>query len=135
MPPQIQRGISLIVPPLPSERAGERLVFPHSFLLKHNGVSCLLLPSPFGEGSGERLCRVCFRLLSGIYSGCEIPLQITQYYCSQISLLSLKTGSVTSAVSMGYKRACKRCSFALQNMPFYTSKDALLQCKRASFTI
>ena len=28
---------------------------------------------------------------------------------------------------------CKRHPFALQNMPFYTSKDALLHCKRASF--
>ena len=36
-------------------------------------------------------------------------------------------------MSRGYKEACKRCPFALQNMPFYTSKDALLQCKRASF--
>jgi len=64
----------------------------------------------------------------------EIPLQITHHYCSQISSLSLKTAFVTSAVSIGYKQACKRCPFALQNMPFYTSKDALLHCKRASFT-
>ena len=41
---------------------------------------------------------------------------------------------VTFKISIGYKEACKRCPFALQNMPFYTSKDALLHCKRASFT-
>ena len=97
MPSQIQRGISLIDLPLPSERVGERLL------------------------------RLCFRLF-------EIPLQIIRHYCSQINSLSLKTGFVTSAVSIGYKQACKRCPFALQNMPFYTSKDALLHCKRASFT-
>jgi len=64
----------------------------------------------------------------------EIPLQIIHHYCSQINSLSLKIVFVTSAVSIGYKQACKRCPFALQNMPFYTSKDALLHCKRASFT-
>ena len=64
----------------------------------------------------------------------EILLQIIRRYCSQINSLSLKTAFVTSAVSIGYKQACKRCPFALQNMPFYTSKDALLHCKRASFT-
>ena len=66
---QVQRGISLIDLPLLSERDGERL-FPSlsptlwtAFrLLKHNGVSRFLPPSPFGEGSGERLLRVCFRL-------------------------------------------------------------------------
>ena len=64
----------------------------------------------------------------------EIPLQIIRHYCSQINSLSLKIVFVTSAVSIGYKQACKRCPFALQNMPFYTSKDALLHCKRACFT-
>ena len=93
---QTQRGISLIVLPLPSERAGERLL------------------------------RGCFRLF-------EIPLQFILHHCSQINSLSSKTGSVTSAVSIGYKEDCKRRPFALQNMPFYTSKDALLHCKRASF--
>ena len=97
MPSQIQWGISLIVLPLLSERAGERLL------------------------------RVCFRLF-------EIPLQIIRHYCSQINSLSLKTAFVTFGLSVSYKQACKRCPFALQNMPFYTSKDALLHCKRASFT-
>jgi len=46
---------------------------------------------------------------------------------------SEKISFVTIKISIGYKVACKRCPFALQNMPFYTSKDALLQCKRASF--
>ena len=64
----------------------------------------------------------------------EIPLQITLHYCSQISSLSLKIAFVTYRKSVSYKEACKRCPFALQNMPFYTSKDALLHCKRASFT-
>ena len=86
---QVHRGISLIVLPLPSERAGERLF--------------------------------------------EIPLQTARCYCSQINLLSLKTAFVTIKESIGYKEACKRYPFALQNMPFYTSKDALLHCKRASF--
>ena len=95
-PPQIQRGISLIIPPLPSERDGERL-------------------------------------LRRYVQAFEIPLQIVRCYCSQINSLSSKTGSVTSALSIGYKEGCKRRPFALQNMPFYTSKDALLQRKRASF--
>ena len=128
MSPQIQRGIPLIVLPLPSERVGERLFFSSLLLLKYNGVSRFLLPSPFGEGSGERLLRVCFRLY-------EIPLQTVRCYCSQINSLSLKTVFVTYRESIGYKENCKRCPFALQNMPFYTPKDALLHCKRASFTI
>ena len=64
----------------------------------------------------------------------EIPLQIIRHYCSQINPLSLKTAFVTYRESVSYKQGCKRCPFALQNMPFYTSKDALLHCKRASFT-
>ena len=63
----------------------------------------------------------------------EILLQIIRHYCSQINSLSLKTAFVTYRKSVSYKEACKRCPFALQNMPFYTSKDALLHCKRASF--
>ena len=64
----------------------------------------------------------------------EIPLQIIRHYCSQINPLSLKTAFVTYRESVSYKQTGKRCPFALQNMPFYTSKDALLHCKRASFT-
>ena len=99
-------------------------------------------PSPFGEGwgeavfylplpserAGERLYRVCFRLF-------EILLQTVRCSCSQINSLSLKTAFVTYRESVSYKEACKRCPFALQNMPLYTSKDALLHCKRASFTL
>ena len=44
-----------------------------------------------------------------------------------------KIDFVTIKISIGYRVACKRCPFVMQNMPFYTSKDALLQCKRASF--
>ena len=46
-----------------------------------------------------------------------------------------KIDFVTIKISIGYRVACKRCPFALQNMPFYTSEDALLHSKRASFTI
>ena len=122
---QIHRGISLIVLPLPSERAGERLLFPHSVLSNTPGNLANCSPSPFGEGRGEAV--------SGVFQAFEIPLQTARYSCSQINSLSLKTVSVTSAVSIGYKGGCKRRPFALQNMPFYTSKDALLRCKRASF--
>ena len=140
MPSQIQWGISLFVLPLPSERVGERLLFPHSVLSNTLGYLANCSPSPFGEGRGEavfylplpservgeRLYRVCFRIF-------EILLQTVRCYCSQISSLSLKTAFVTYRESVSYKQACKRCPFALQNMPFYTSKDALLHCKRASF--
>ena len=85
-------------------------------------------PSPFGEGRGEAASGLYFRLF-------EILLQITHHYCSQINSLSLKIAFVTFGLSVSYKQACKRCPFALQNMPFYTSKDALLHCKRASFTL
>ena len=125
MPSQTQRGISLIIPPLPSERDGERLLYLTPSSSNTTGYLANCSPSPFGEGRGEAVPSFC--------SGCEIPLQTARYYCSQISLLSLKTVSVTSAVSIGYKGDCKRRPFALQNMPFYTSKDALLQRKRASF--
>ena len=105
MPPQIKWGISLIVLPLLSERVGKRL---------------------FGVVS-QASSGICFRLF-------EISLQIIRHYCSQINSLSLKIAFVTYRESVSYKEACKRCPFALQNMPFYTSKDALLHCKRASFT-
>ena len=82
--------------------------------------------------------RGCIGCVTGFFGDMfrlhEILLQIIRRYCSQINSLSLKTAFVTSAVSIGYKQACKRCPFALQNMPFYTSKDALLHCKRACFT-
>ena len=123
---QIHRGISLIVLPLPSERAGERLLFPHSVLSNTSGNLANCSPSPFGEGRGEASVELLFRLY-------EIPLQFILHHCSQINSLSSKTVFVTSAVSIGYKEDCKRRPFALQNMPFYTSKDALLQRKRASF--
>ena len=116
---QVQRGISLIVLPLPSERAGERLFFLTLSSQIQRGISLIILPLP-SERDGERLS--------------EIPLQIIRHYCSQINSLSLKTAIVTYRESVSYKEACKRCPFALQNMPFYTSKDALLHCKRASFT-
>ena len=104
-----------------------RLFFPHSFSSNTTGYLAYYPPSPFGEGTGERLCRGCFRLY-------EIPLQTVRCYCSQINSLSLKTAFVTYRESISYKEGCKRCPFASQNMPFYTSKDALLHCKRASFT-
>ena len=99
--------------PLSSERVGERLLF--------TSLS-------FRRGTGRGFFGDMFRLF-------EIPLQTVRCYCSQINSLSSKTGSITSAISIGYKEGCKRRPFALQNMPFYTSKDALLHCKRASFTL
>ena len=90
------------------------------------GISLIVLPL-LSERVGERLLRVCFRLY-------EIPLQIIRHYCSQINSLSLKIAFVTFRKSVSYKEGCKRCPFVLQNMPFYTSKDALLHCKRACFT-
>ena len=53
MSSQRQRGIPLIVLPLPSERAGERLLYltPSSSNTTGNLANCS--PSPFGEGRGE----------------------------------------------------------------------------------
>jgi len=83
-------------------------------------------PLVVGGGVGERL-------LWGYVQAFEIPLQIILHHYSQINSLPLKTAFVTFKISIGYKAACERRSFALQNMPFYTSKDALSHCKRASF--
>ena len=133
MSPQIQRGIVLIVLPLPSERAGERLLFPHSVLSNTPGNLANCSPSPFGEGRGEAASVVLQASVELLFRLFEIPLQIIRRHCSQINSLSLKTAFVTYRESVSYKEACKRCPFALQNMPFYTSKDALLHCKRACF--
>ena len=122
MSPQIQRGIVLIVLPLPSERAGERLLFPHSVLSNTPGNLANCSPSPFGEGRGEAASVVLQASVELLFRLFEIPLQIIHHYCSQINSLSLKIVFVTSAVSIGYKQACKRCPFALQNMPFYNAK-------------
>ena len=65
----------------------------------------------------------------------EIPLQNARAYYLKIRQGTLKTAFVTYRESISYKEGCKRCPFALQDMPFYASKDALLHCKRASFTI
>ena len=74
---QVHRGISLIILPLPSERAGERLLFPIPSSQTHRGIPLIVppllservgerllftLPLP-SERVGERLYRVCFRLL------------------------------------------------------------------------
>ena len=59
---QVQRGISLIILPLPSERAGERLLFPIPSSQTHRGIP-LIVPPLLSERVGERLHRVCFRLL------------------------------------------------------------------------
>ena len=87
MPSQTQWGIPLIVLPLPSERAGERLLFPHFVLSNTTGYlayyslslrrgpgrGCFFpipsslntpgnpancSPSPFGEGRGEAVSGV-----------------------------------------------------------------------------
>ena len=98
------------------------------------GRGCFLPPSPFGEGWGEAVSGVLQASVELLFRLFEIPLQIIHHYCSQINSLSLKIVFVTFRESVSYKQAAKRCPFALQNMPFYTSKDALLHCKRASFT-
>ena len=59
---QVQRGISLIILPLPSERAGERLLFTIPSSQTHRGIPLIILPLP-SERVGERLYRGCFRLL------------------------------------------------------------------------
>ena len=118
-PPKIQRGIPLITPL--SLRRGPGRGFFSSLRppQTQRGIPLITPPLP-----SERGCVQAF----------EIPLQTARCYCSQINLLSLKIAFVTIKESIGYKEARKRCPFALQNMPFYTSKDALLHCKRASFT-
>ena len=98
------------------------------------GRGCFLPPSPFGEGRGEAVRGCVSGFFGDMFRLFEILLQTVGCYCSQINLLSLKIAFVAVKESIGYKEACKRCPFALQNMPFYTSKDALLHCKRASFT-
>ena len=98
------------------------------------GRGCFLPPSPFGEGRGEAVSGVLQASVELLFRLFEILLQIIRHYCSQINSLSLKIVFVTFRKSVSYKEACKRCPFALQNMPFYTSKDALLHCKRACFT-
>ena len=104
-----------------------RLLLPHSAPSNTSGYLANLSPLSFRRGTGRGFCRASVQAF-------EIPLQIIRHYCSQINPLSLKTAFVTYRESVSYKQACKRCPFALQNMPFYTSKDALLHCKRASFT-
>ena len=84
--PKLQRGISLIVLPLPSERVGERLLFPHSVLSNTPEYLAICSPSPFGEGRGEAVSGV-LQAVSGVFQAFEIPLQTVRCYCSQINLL------------------------------------------------
>lgn len=44
---------------------------------KTQGESRLLRPSPFGEGTGERLCRVRFRLVMVYAFGCVMMLSFS----------------------------------------------------------
>ena len=53
---QVQRGISLIILPLPSERAGERLLFPIPSSQTHRGIP-RIVPPLLSERVGERLLR------------------------------------------------------------------------------
>ena len=112
--------------------SGRGCFFPTPSSQIHLSISLFVLPLP-SERAGERLYRVCYRLYRVCFRLFEILLQTVRCYCSQINSLSLKTAFVTYRESVSYKEGCKRCPFALQNMPFYTSKDALLHCKRASF--
>ena len=47
---------------------------------------------------------------------------------------SLKAAFVTVSFTDSYIWHCKRASFTLQKVPFYTAKGHLLPCKRAPFT-
>ena len=85
---------------------------------------------------------ISFHYTQGLYiimlhsaSSCELWSIFTNLGADKMrnQRKSEKISFVTIKISIGYRVACKRCPFALQNMPFYTSKDALLQCKRASF--
>ena len=107
--------------------------FPHSVLSNTMGYPAFYSPLPSERGRG-RGCVGCVSSFCQVYvQAFEIPLQNARCYCSQINLLSLKTAFVTYRESVSYKQTCKRCPFALQNMPFCVLKDALLHCKRASF--
>ena len=131
MSSQIHRGISLFILPLPSERDGERLFFLIPSSQTQRGIP-LITPLSLRRGvGGEAVSDVFQASVRYMFRLYEILLQTVRCYCSQINLLSLKIAFVTIKESIGYKEACKRCPFALQNMPFYTSKDALLHCKRA----
>ena len=66
---QVQRGIPLIVLPLPSERAGERLLFPIPSSQTHRGISLIVLPLP-SERAGERLLFTPLSLRRGSGRGC-----------------------------------------------------------------
>ena len=66
---QVQRGISLIILPLPSERAGERLLFPIPSSQTHRGISLIDLPLP-SERVGERLLFTPLSLRRGLGRGC-----------------------------------------------------------------
>ena len=85
---------------------------------------------------------ISFHYTQGLYiimlhsaSSCELWSIFTNLGADKMrnQRKSEKISFATIKISIGYRVACKRCPFALQNMPFYTSKDALLQCKRASF--
>ena len=65
---QVQRGISLIILPLPSERAGERLLFPIPSSQTHRGISLIVLPL-LSERVGERLLFTPFSLRRGLGRG------------------------------------------------------------------
>ena len=69
---QVQRGISLIILPLPSERAGERLLFPIPSSQTHRGISLIVLPL-LSERVGERLLFTPFSLRRGTGRGCFLP--------------------------------------------------------------
>ena len=137
MPSQTQWGIPLIVLPLPSERAGERLFFLTPSSQTQWGIPLFTpLPSERGRGRG---CVGCVSGFCQVYvQALEIPLQTARCYCSQINLLSLKIAFVTIENQLVTKRLvkgallhCKTCPFTHQKMPFYIAKGRLLQRKRA----
>ena len=70
-----------------------------------------------------------------VYSCGKICLQFLKVMFLRNDSICWKIGFVLFWLPISYQRAFKRASFALQKGTFYTSKDALLHCKRASFTM
>ena len=106
MPPQILWGISLIVLPLPSERAGERLcrvcfrlLFPHSDFSITPGYLAICSPSPFGEGRGEAVSYLKQKTPKGLGAalrGCFITREDCLFRQKRESVTVLRGGETKS---------------------------------------
>ena len=99
MPSQIQWGISLFVLPLPSERVGERLLFPHSVLSNTLGYLANCSPSPFGEGRGEAVSYLKQKTPKGLGAalrGCFITREDCLFRQKRESVTVLRGGETKS---------------------------------------